>query len=347
MTHYIFATPLWLLAFLLFPLVFWLRRRRGVLVGVVPFASAWHHPAAARGVRLSFWFATLGAALVVVALARPQRVEERRDVSSQGYDLVLAIDLSTSMLEQDYEREGRRFNRLQTIQPIIKAFIQERTSDRIGIVVFAGGAYTLAPLTTDRAWLGRQVERLHTGLVEDGTAIGDGLGVALSRLEQSARAVVADAAEGEGARRLGAFVILLTDGSNNCGTLAPRQASAIAKARGIPVYTIVVGRNGLVPFPVFDRDGRRVGSRRVSSDIDEAVLRAMADETGGRYFRADETGTVQAAFEAIDKARKIEFQARAHWFVTELFAWFAAAGGVLVLLGVVWRWRFVRGRVVA
>ncbi|MDR2430602.1 MAG: VWA domain-containing protein [Puniceicoccales bacterium] len=345
MTHYTFGAPLWLFGFLLFPLVFWLRRRRGVLVGVVPFAGAWHRPGAGRGLRLPLWFATLGAAFVVVALARPQRVEERRDVNAQGYDLMLAIDLSTSMLAEDYERGGRRLNRLQTIRPVIKAFIEERTGDRIGIVVFAGGAYTLAPLTTDRAWLGRQVERLHTGLVEDGTAIGDGLGVALSRLEQPARSVVSDATGGAGVRRLGAFVILLTDGSNNCGTLAPRQASAIAKARGIPVYTVGVGRNGVVPFPVFDREGMRVGSRRVNSDIDEEVLRAMADETGGRYFRADETGTVEAAFGAIDKARKIEFQARAQWFVTELFGWFAAAGGVFVLLGA--RWRFVRGRPVA
>jgi Ca-activated chloride channel family protein len=332
---YVLHSPFWLLALLLLPFVFWARGRRRLIAWVVPFAAAWHSPATASPSRIPIWLATGAAALFIAALARPQRIEDRRIVNSQGYDLMLAIDLSTSMLAEDYERNGERINRLQTIAPIIKAFINERTSDRIGITVFAGRAYTLAPLTFDHEWLGKQVERLRTGLVEDGTAIGDGLGVALSRLEQKERTGETppeNAANGQ-SQRLGAFVVLLTDGANNRGTLTPAQAATIAKARGIPVYTIGVGRSGLVPMPVFDNSGKKVTYRHVRADLDEASLRHIAAETGGRYFRADATDTAKSAFEAIDKARKIEFQVKSHLLTTELFPWFAWSGAFFALLG--------------
>src|SRR5690606_10808786 len=182
----------------------------------------------------------------------------RRVVQQQGYDIILAVDLSGSMLAEDYARAGKRINRLQAIKPVIQAFITERPGDRIGIVVFAGRAYTLAPLTFDHAWLARQIERLHPGLIEDGTAIGDGLGVALSRLEQRDRM--------EDEHRQGAFVILLTDGANNRGALAPPAAAEIAQSRSIPVFTIGAGRNGLVPFPRMDANtGEILGYRQVVS----------------------------------------------------------------------------------
>ena len=263
--------------------------------------------------------------LLVVALARPQRVEDRREVKQQGYDLMLAIDLSGSMLAEDYERGGERINRLQAIKPIIQAFITQRRSDRIGMVVFSGRAYTLAPLTFDHEWLGRQVERLKLGLIEDGTAIGDGLGVALTRLEQAGRA--------DGERRKGAFVVLMTDGANNRGLLAPEQAAEIARTRGVPVYTIGAGRDGLVPMPVFDERGNKVGYRRAISDLDEGQLRAIADATGGRFFRAVDVDTTEKAFAAIDAAQKIEFQAKSYLVSTELFVWAALPGAALLFLG--------------
>ena len=154
-----------------------------------------------------------GLVLLVIALARPQKVEDRREIRAEGYDLILSIDLSGSMLAEDYEVGGERLNRLQAIKPVIQSFINERPNDRIGIVIFSGRAYTLAPLTFDHLWLGRQIERLKIGLIEDGTAIGDGLGVALTRLEQAARS--------KGGNRKGAFVILMTDGANNRGALTP------------------------------------------------------------------------------------------------------------------------------
>lgn len=321
---YVLHDPLWLLALLVLPLLVWLRQRRPVPVLLVPFAAAWHRPSLVSFSRWPVGLSLLGLSLLIVALARPQRVEDKREVHSQGYDIVLCIDLSGSMLSEDYERGGDRINRLQAIKPVIQAFIERRTADRIGIVLFSGRAYTMAPLTFDHAWLARQLERIKIGLIEDGTAIGDGLGVALTRLEQAKR--------DSGGKRQGAFVVLLTDGVNNRGSLTPQQSAALAKTRGIPVYTIGAGKDGIVPFPVFDDKGRKIGLRRVVSDLDESALREVADMTGGHFFRADEVGTAEAAFNAIDKAQKIEFQAKSYLITTELFPWFAAPGfGALVL----------------
>ncbi|WP_324726101.1 VWA domain-containing protein [Actomonas aquatica] len=325
MITYAFQDPLWFAALLLLPVVFLLRGRRRLPVRVVPFAAAWHRPSAVNASRLPAVFAVLGLILLTAALARPQRQEDRREVHQQGYDLMLAIDLSGSMLAEDYMRGGKHINRLQAIKPVISAFIKDRPGDRIGIVVFSGRAYTLAPLTFDHEWLARQVERLSVGLIEDGTALGDGLGVALSRLEQEDRTV--------NNRRQGAFVILLTDGVNNGGALDPIDAAEIAVNRGIPVYTIGAGRNGMVRVPRIDpATGRTMGYAQRMSELDEATLRRMADMTGADYFRAGESDTVESAFAAIDRAQKIEFEAKSYLLADELFFYFAAPGALLLLL---------------
>ncbi len=327
MVEWIFKDPWWLLALLALPLAVWLRRQRKTPVLLVPFAAAWHRRSMVTVSRWPAGLALVGLALCIVALARPQRVEDKREVHSQGYDIILAIDLSGSMLAEDYENSDGRINRLQAIKPVIQAFIGERPSDRIGIVVFSGRSYTLAPLTFDHKWLEKQITRLKVGLIEDGTAIGDGLGVALTRLEQAART--------EDEKRKGAFVVLLTDGANNRGALSPDQAAEIAQKRGIPVYTIGAGREGLVPIPVTDRDtGRVLGYRQVLSDLDEGTLRAMAKSTGGQYFRARDNRTIESAFAAIDEAQKIEFQAESYLLADEYFAWFAAPGIVALLLAI-------------
>ncbi len=317
--------PLWLLALLALPLVAWLRGRRRVPVLLVPFAAAWHRPSLAAPGRWPAVLMFAGLALLVVALARPQRVEDRREVRSEGYDIVLAIDLSTSMRAEDFEKDGERINRLQAIKPVIQAFIERRPTDRIGIVLFSGRAYTMAPLTFDHDWLARQLARVRIGMIEDGTAIGDGLGVALTRLEQARR----DAA----GRRIGAFVVLMTDGANNRGALQPLQAAEIAKSRGVPIYTIGSGKEGYVPVPIYDDQGRKVTYRRMLSDLDEGTLREIANQTGGKFFRAADTGTIEAAFRAIDRAQKIEFQAKSYLVTTELFAWAAWPGLGLLALG--------------
>ncbi|MDF3056824.1 MAG: von Willebrand factor type [Rariglobus sp.] len=324
MKNLVLHSPLWLLALLLIPPVLWLRGRRPVPVLLVPFAAAWHRPSLTSFSRWPAGLALLGIALLIVALARPQRVEDKREIRTEGYDIILAIDLSTSMLAEDYEKGDVRINRLQAVKPVIQAFITQRPNDRIGVVVFSGRAYTLAPLTFDHDWLGRQVERLKTGLIEDGTAIGDGLGLALTRLEQAARE--------QGGRRQGAFAVLLTDGASNRGTLTPLQSAAVAKSRGIPVYTIGAGRDGLVPYPVFDQSGNTIGYRRVASDLDQSTLIEIANLTGGKAYRADDGKAIESAFKAIDRAQKIEFQSKSYLLTTELFAWLAAPGLACILL---------------
>jgi len=325
MGNFVLRDPLWLFALLAILLVMWLRQRQRVSVLVVPFAAAWHRPSLAAAARWPAGLIVVGLALAIGALARPQRVEDKREVRTQGYDIVLTIDLSGSMLAEDYEKGGERLNRWQAIKPVIQAFINDRPNDRIGVVVFAGRAYTLAPLTFDHVWLARQVDRLNIGLIEDGTAIGDGLGVALTRLEQAKREV-------EG-KRQGAFIVLLTDGANNRGTLLPDQAADLARARAIPIYTIGAGKDGYVLVPVGMRaDGTKLYNRQLS-DLDEGALIAIADKTGGRFFRADDVRTIEGAFAAIDQAQKIEFQAKSYLVTTELFMWFAGPGAVLLLAG--------------
>lgn len=313
------ADPFWLLALLLIPAALWLRGRRAVPVLLVPFAAAWHRPSAVSPSRWRALLISLALVLLTFALARPQRVEDKVIERTEGYDLVLCIDLSGSMNIEDYEKDGGLFSRIRVIKPVIASFIAHRPDDRIGAVVFAEHAFTLAPLTFDHDWLAAQVNRLKIGLVPaNRTAIGDGLGIALTRLEQSGR-------EANG-RRQGAFIVLLTDGDNNSGALAPAQAAAIAKARGIPVYTIGAGRNGLVQVPELDASGKRVGAHTEFSSLDERPLRDIAEQTGGKFFRADDTRTVEEAFKAIDRAQKIEFEAKSHLLTTELFPWLAAPG---------------------
>lgn len=324
LSNVILKDPYWLLILLGIPWLIWLRGRRPVSVVMVPFAAAWHRPSLISPSRWPSGLTIFGLILLAVALARPQRIETKREVRSEGYDLILSIDLSGSMLAEDFEQNGQRLNRLQVIKPVIQAFITNRPSDRIGIVVFSGRSYTLAPLTFDHQWLSRQVERLSIGMIEDGTAIGDGLGVALTRLEQAARAKTG--------QRKGAFVVLLTDGANNRGSMTPSQATEIAKSRGVPVYTIGAGRDGLVPYPRMDQAGNRIGSRYVPSDLDEVALQKIAHDTGGRYFRADDLRTIESAFKAIDRAQKIEFQAKSYLLTTELFWWSAIPGICCVLL---------------
>ncbi len=324
LSHLAFHDPAWFLALLALPALIWLRGRRRVTVLLIPFAAAWHRPSLRAASRWPILLATAGLALLIAALARPQRVEDKREVRSEGYDIVLAIDLSTSMRAEDFERDGERINRLQAIKPVIQAFIERRPTDRIGIVLFAGRSYTMAPLTFDHQWLGRQLERMRIGMIEDGTAIGDGLGVSLTRLEQAKRDTAG--------RRIGAFVVLMTDGANNRGALSPEQAAEIAKTRGIPVYTIGSGREGYVPVPVYDENNRKMGYTRRLSDLDEGALRQIANMTGGKYFRAADTGTIESAFHAIDQAQKIEFQAKSYLVATELFWWSAAPGLAALLL---------------
>lgn len=319
------AEPLWLLALLILPLAVWLRRRRAVSVLLIPAAAAWAAPRPPVSSRLPVALAGLALVCLVIALARPQRIDDTRVIRGEGYDLVLALDLSSSMYSEDVVLDGRRVNRLEGLKPVLEAFIRRRPNDRIGFVAFAGRSYTLAPLTHDHAWLARQIARLRIGLIEDGTAIGDGIGLALERLVR---------ARAEGGNRAGAFVILLTDGANTAGQLTPQQAVALAKNADVPVYTIGVGTGQPAPMPRFDESGRRVGTVITAFRTDEPTLRAIARDTGGGFFRADDPAAATAAFAAIDQAQKVEFDQTTRVVATELYAWPAGAAALLFALAV-------------
>jgi Ca-activated chloride channel family protein len=248
---------------------------------------------------------------LIIGMARPQLLDDRHETNQKGYDIVIAIDLSGSMYAEDFQRGGRRINRLQAVRPVLEAFINERPADRIGLVVFAGRAYTFAPLTFDHDWLRRQTGRLKIGLIEGNTAIGDALGVALSRLQQGDR----DASQS----REGAFIVLLTDGANNAGSLDPRESAKLAEQRGVTIYTIGAGREGYVPMPQMDDNGNIIGYGMTQSDLDEPLLRDIAADTGGEYFRVDDSRAIESAFEAINRAKKIEFETRSYVLTEEVY----------------------------
>lgn len=322
MTSWTLHDPLWLWLLALLPLAMLLRRRRGVTVRVIPGAAQWQASAAANSPPWPVACAYLGLTLLILAMARPQWLEPLEDHKRRGYDLIIAIDLSTSMYAEDFQRGAVTTNRLQAIKPIISAFINERPDDRIGIVTFGGRAYTFAPLTFDHAWLRKQTARLSIGLIEDGTAIGDAIGVSLGRLEQGRKR--------DAEAREGAFIVLLTDGASNKGALDPRQAARLAALDSVVVYTIGAGAEGEVPMPVLDYAGNRIGTEMRASEIDTLALRDIAETTGGLFFRATDEDTVAEAFEHIDAANKIDFDAPPPLVSHELFPYLLLPGAMLL-----------------
>lgn len=259
-------------------------------------------------------------ALLVIALARPQYGNEQTKVKTEGIDIVLAVDVSGSMLAEDFEIGGRRYNRLYVIKQVVKDFIQKRTSDRLGLVVFAGRAYTQCPMTLDYGMLLQFLEKVEIGMVEDGTAIGSGLGSSVDRLKNT--------------KAKSKVVILLTDGRNNAGEIDPFTAAEIAKTLGIKVYTIGAGTKGLAPFPAIDLFGNTV-MRQVKIDIDDDALREIAKITDGKYYRATDTESLKEIYRQIDKLEKTESEVTQYTEYSELFHYFLlpAFGLLLFELG--------------
>jgi Ca-activated chloride channel family protein len=336
----LFRDPWWLLLLLALPLVAWIRHRRSIPALVVPSADEWHAPIPS----ISSWWPTAcaytGIALLIIALARPQAQVPEEHAIRRGYDLIICIDLSNSMFSEDFKRGDEMVNRLQAVRPVISAFINNRPNDRIGVVVFAGRAYTFAPLTFDHDWLRKQTARLYIGMVEDGTAIGDALGIAIARLKEGWKDKTA------GRTRVGSFIILLTDGSNNKGTLEPHAAAALAAQNGIMIYAVGAGTNGRVPAPVFDAQGHRTGTELQYTEIDPELLKELAERTGGQSFMANDTEGVRDAFYAIDNAQTEDFGAAPPMNIVELFPAFALLG-VLLLAAASWGAHFRTGRAAA
>lgn len=320
------AYPLWLLALLALPVIAWLRGRRSVSAMILPFAGQWKRHAVIGGTRLATSLVFLAAIGMILALARPQAVTTERHSKSRGYDIILAVDLSRSMEAEDYFVNRKRSNRLQAVKPVLSAFINRRENDRIGLIAFAGRAYTAAPLTFDHKWLARQTERLQIGLIEDGTAIGDSIAVATSRLLEGAK-------ERAGERE-GAFIVLLTDGENTAGIMDPLEGAQLAKDAGIRVYTIAAGKNGYVPFPRRNERGERIGTEQHFMRVDTETLKKISDLTEGEFFRAEDSDTIENAFQKIDETSTIEFEVRQYSTITELFHYPLYAAGIFAALGV-------------
>jgi Ca-activated chloride channel homolog len=266
----------------------------------------------------------LALALFIVALARPQKGEGEAKITASGVDIVVAIDLSTSMLAEDFQRG---VNRLDLAKTVLEDFIRKRPSDRIGLVAFAGRPYVASPLTLDHDFLLLNLERLRIGMIEDKTAIGSALTAALNRLRE--------------VESKSKIVILMTDGQNNAGKVPPLTAAEAAEALAVKVYTIGVGKRGLADYPQTDPFGRRF-YRQMQVDIDDDTLTKVAEKTGGRYFRADKPETLRTIYAEIDRLEKTEVEVKKFQRYTELFPWFALGGlGLLLtelgLSNTVWR----------
>lgn len=286
-----FASPkiLWFLLLLL-PLVgYYIYRTRqgGASVAVSTTETVRRAPRTFRYYlrHIPFVLRCAALSLIVVAIARPQSAEHYTNTTTEGIDIVLAVDVSTSMLAKDFIPD-----RLSVAKEVASEFISDRTGDRIGIVVFAGESFTQSPLTTDQSSLQTMLGRITSGVIEDGTAIGNGLATSINRLRES--------------DSKSKVVILLTDGVNNRGEISPLTAAKIAKDMGIKVYTIGIGKRGTAPYPVFDERGREVDVVNMKVEIDEKMLRNIASQTGGEYFRATDKKTLEAIYEQINTLEK-------------------------------------------
>jgi Ca-activated chloride channel family protein len=260
---------------------------------------------------LPFVMRAVAFALLIVALARPQDVERLSHTDTEGIDIMLSIDVSGSMLARDFKPD-----RLTAAKEVAGAFVADRYGDRIGLVAFAGEAFTQSPLTTDQGTLQTLLSRIRSGLIEDGTAIGNGLATAINRLRESeAKSKV---------------IILLTDGVNNRGEIAPMTAAEIAKAQGIRVYTIGVGTEGMAPYPALDMFGQMTFVQQ-KVEIDEKTLSAIATQTGGRYFRATDKEKLKAIYDEINELEKSKVEISERVIYHELFlSWVLAALALLV-----------------
>ena len=259
--------------------------------------------------------------MVVIAIARPRSSEELSKVDTEGIDIVLAMDVSTSMLARDLTPD-----RISASKDIAIEFISQRPSDRMGIVVFAGESFTQCPLTTDRATLINLMKEVQTDLIEDGTAIGNGLATAVARLKDS------DAKS--------RVVILLTDGVNNSGEVSPQTAAEIAKTYGVRVYTIGVGKEGMAPYPVMTPWGVQVQNLKV--EIDEKLLKEVAESTGGRYFRATDNTKLAEIYSEINKMEKANTTVDSFPVYKELFGSFAVWALLALLLELLLNWFVIR-----
>lgn len=319
-----FANPWLLLLLLLLPILVILKGRIGGTPGVT-FSStetlrALGGKRRSRAGGLLGLLAHLALASLIVALARPQLGRTLSHVQASGVDILICLDVSTSMLAEDYTIGGKRANRLETVKQVTEDFIRQRPNDRIGIMAFASRPFLVSPLTLDHEWLIKNLdEGVQTGRVDDGTAIGSATAAAANRLKDK--------------ESKSKVIVLLSDGDNNAGRVTPFTAAEAAKALGIRLYTIGAGTVGEVPVPRVDPFGRTV-YETVHSDFDEETLKKMAEIANGTYFRADNTASLKKTFNEIDRMEKTKVGVEKTSEYQDLFPPFVLAGLVLLALEV-------------
>jgi Ca-activated chloride channel homolog len=312
--HIVFAYPVVFSLLLLIPLlIFWYakRSRQGTVLvsstrnfGPTQSWKNWFR-------HIPFLMRVLAIICLILALARPQIRNDEELTNGEGIDIILCLDISGSMLAQDFSP-----NRMEAAKRVASDFIDARPTDRIGLVIFSGESFTMAPLTTDRTVLKNQLFTVESGLLEDGTAIGSGLATSVERLRSS--------------KSRSKVIILLTDGENNGGLIDPNTAKEIAKSVGVRVYTIGVGTEGFAPMPVQTAGGVIMQKEKVS--IDEKLLTQIANETGGKYFRAKDNESLSSIYKEIDQLEKTRIEITTLKRYSEQFFPFALAAALFVFL---------------
>lgn len=293
-----------------------------VVIGISVFLRKKHTPAAfvfssldvMKGISptwkmrfgmLPFVLRLIALTLLCVAWAGPRVILEKTQIEAEGIDIVLALDASDSMKAEDFQINGQRQNRLDVVKAVIENFVDKRSHDRIGLIAFGGLAYTVCPLTTDYGWLKENLRRIDFGLVNPRTAVGSAIASSLNRLRDS-----------QASSRI---IILLTDGSNNAGQVRPLDAAKAASTLGIRIYTIGAGSTGMIPYPQYIF-GRKV-YQYAPSDLDENLLREIARVSGGQYFRATDTESLEKIYDEIDKLEKTKIEQVGYVEYKELFGY--------------------------
>jgi Ca-activated chloride channel family protein len=311
----------WLLIFLPFALGLLFAKRRetspGVIFSTEASLTGLHKSWRIKWSRRIWILRGLTVILIFLALARPQSVLRESTTESEGIDIVLTVDLSTSMLAEDFRIGARRANRIDAAKEVIKEFVRGRKSDRIGMVAFASKAYMVCPLTRDYEWLLQNLERVRVGAIEDGTAMGSGILSALNRLKDSPSKEK--------------VIILLTDGRNNSGKVSPVDAAVAAEALQIKVFTIGAGSKGDAFYSVKDPFGNTM-RRRVDLDIDEESLNSIASKTRARYFRATDMTSLKEIFNEINRLETTPLIEKVYEERQELFHLFLIPGLILLIL---------------
>lgn len=315
-----FASPLWfLMLILLIPLIVWYVLKENTFKANIIISSTEAFDKAPKQAvvylrHLPFILSVLAYTAMTFALARPQMSDSWKNQTTEGIDIIMSLDISSSMLAEDLKP-----NRLEAAKKVATHFINGRPNDNIGVVLFSGESFTQCPLTINHAQLINLLSGAKSGMIEDGTAIGSGIATAVNRLKDS--------------QAKSKVIILLTDGSNNRGEIAPITAGEIAKTFGIRIYTIGVGKQGMAPYPV--RTPYGIQYQDIEVDIDEPTLQQIANVTGGKYFRATDNKSLEQIYDDIDTLEKSIINVKEFSQKEELFHWFALAAIVFMACSVV------------